>query len=255
MDAPLTGKLILVTRAASQSEQFCRLLQEVGAQVMEVPALEVTAPSTWVPLDQALGQLPLFSWLVVTSANGVEFFFQRLRFLGIDNQSLAGLKVAAVGEETARRVAQQGVNVDFVPREFVADTLGEEFPGPLEGQLVLFPRVETGGREALSQTLQERGALVREVPAYQSRCVPELSPAALTALNAHQVDVITFASAKTVRCFRQQLGGTLNLLQGVKIASIGPQTSAACQQLLGRVDMEASPYTFAGLTQAIVEKF
>lgn len=104
-----------------------------------------------------------------------------------------------------------------------------------------------------------RGAVVTEVPAYQSLCPAEIDPAALAALQSRRVDVITFASAKTVKHFCQLLEQSQPdtawqaWLDGVCIASIGPQTTKACTSLLGRVDAEAQEYTLDGLVQAIAQ--
>ena len=260
---PLIGKTILVTRAAQQSSQFTSLLQNEGATVMEMPALEIRPPSSWEGLDGAIAQLSDFQWLILTSANGVDYFWQRLVTLGKDARALAGVKIAVVGKKTAASLQQKGLQPDFIPPDFVADSLVDNFPESLANQKVLFPRVETGGREILVQELTAQGAKVVEVAAYQSGCPAQISPEAWQALQQQAIDIITFASSKTVRNFYQLVEsacsahhqGTIeSLLKKVCIASIGPQTSATCVQLFGRVDVEAQEYTLAGLTKAIVQK-
>lgn len=250
----LTGKTILVTRSSAQSSQFSDRLVSVGATVIEMPALEIAPPSSWEDLDQAIAHLADFNWLILTSTNGVEYFFQRLATLGKDARALARIKIAVVGEKTAQILKQHSLQPDFIPPDFVADSLVAHFPEPLSGKKVLFPRVETGGREVLVKELSTKGAEVVEVAAYQSRCPEAIAPDALQAIQQNVVDVITFASSKTVKCFHQLLetygGANLN---GVCIASIGPQTSKTCISLLGRVDVEAEEYTLEGLTKAIVQ--
>jgi len=251
---PLAGKTIVVTRAAGQSSQFTCLLEEQGATVIEMPALEIGQPSSWEELDGAIAQISQFDWLILTSTNGVDYFFERLTAQGKDARALAGVKVAVVGLKTSDRLKQQGIQPDFVPPDFVADSLMNHFPeNDLAGLKILFPRVETGGREVLVKEFTTRGAIVTEVAAYQSVCVREISPEVLNQLP--EVDVITFASSKTVNCVCQLLktrSGMGRWDEGICIASIGPQTSAACEQWLGRVDVEAEEYTLQGLTQAIV---
>ncbi|HEY9829904.1 MAG TPA: uroporphyrinogen-III synthase, partial [Stenomitos sp.] len=140
----------------------------------------------------------------------------------------------------------------------------EHFPEPLEGKSVLFPRVESGGRDVLVKEITAQGAQVTEVAAYESGCPAQMAPAALEALQQQKVDIITFASSKTVKHFVQLLEKSLpedsqefptaqSRLQNICIASIGPQTSITCRQLLGRVDVEAQEYTLEGLIQAIVQ--
>lgn len=251
MNTPLTGKTILVTRSAGQSSQFRQLLQQEGARVIEMPALEIGPPSSWEELDNAILYLSDFSWLILTSTNGVDYFFERLQARGQDSRALAGVKIAVVGKKTAASLHQRGLQPDFIPPEFVADALVANFPEKLEGKKVLFPRVESGGREVLVKELTAKGAKVVEVPAYESRCPEKIAPSALEALQGQAVDVITFASSKTVKNFLQLIAAEKVCLDGVCIASIGPQTSQTCRQLLGRVDIEAREYTLEGLKEAI----
>ncbi|MBC6471619.1 MAG: uroporphyrinogen-III C-methyltransferase [Hormoscilla sp. GM102CHS1] len=252
MHAPLTGKTILVTRSAGQSSQFRQLLQQEGARVIEMPALEIGPPSSWEELDNAILHLSDFSWLILTSANGVDYFFERLQVQGKDSRALAGVKIAVVGKKTAASLQQRGLQPDFIPPEFVADALVAHFPEKLKGTKVLFPRVESGGRQVLVQELTAKGAEVVEVPAYESRCPEKISPSALDALQRQAVDAIAFASSKTVKNFCKLIAAADGVyLDKVCIASIGPQTSQTCRQLLGRVDTEAREYTLEGLKEAI----
>ncbi|MBD2041168.1 uroporphyrinogen-III C-methyltransferase [Microcoleus sp. FACHB-672] len=257
---PLAGKTILVTRSAGQSSEVCESLQQVGAQVIEMPAIEIGPPSSWEALDHAISNLKEFDWLILTSTNGVDYFFERLIALKKDIRDLAGLKIAVVGEKTAASLKQRYLQPDFIPPNFVADALVDYFPESVEGKKILFPRVESGGREVLVKAFTGKGANVVEVAAYESRCPAVIASDAWEALQQHSVDVITFASSKTVKYFYQLLGqagvethGITYLLGDVCIASIGPQTSKTCKELLGRVDIEAQEYTLEGLCQAIIE--
>jgi uroporphyrinogen III methyltransferase/synthase len=256
MTLSLSGKTILVTRAAGQAHEFSDRLRQEGAMVIEMPTLEIGPPSSWTALDTAIQHLHQFDWLILTSTNGVDAFFERLTLQRKDGRSLAGLKIAVVGQKTAHCLQQHGLSPDFVPPNFVADALVDHFPGNLAGQRLLFPRVESGGRDVLVKGLTERGATVTEVPAYESYCPGAIAPSALTALQHGTVDVITFASSKTVRNFCQlaqsALGSVwLTQLSSICLASIGPQTSATCQDCLGRVDIEAQEYTLSGLVEAL----
>jgi len=252
--SPLAGKTILVTRSAGQSSQFSDLLKLEGATVIEMPTLEICPPSSWEDLDNAIAHLEDFDWLILTSTNGVDYFFQRLETQGKDARTLANLKIAVVGKKTASSLRQHGLQPDFIPPDFVADSLVEHLSEQLEGKKVLFPRVETGGREVLVKELTAKGAKVIEVAAYESRCPEAIAPDALNALQRQAVDAIAFASSKTVKNFCTLLdasGGAS--LEGVCIASIGPQTSETCLQLLGRVDVEAQEYTLEGLLQSLID--
>jgi uroporphyrinogen III methyltransferase / synthase len=253
---PLQGQTVLITRSLSQSPELRQLLIAQGSRVLEMPTLEIGAPSSWGKLDAAITQLSNYDWLILTSANAVNYFFDRLTMGGLDARALASIKIAVVGRKTAEVLRQHGLNPDFIPTEFVADALVASFPVAPDGQKILFPRVESGGREEIVQALTNQGAIVDEVAAYQSVCPQDIDPTALAALQQQQVDIITFASSKTVRHFHQLVGDQLppNWSEKVCIASIGPQTSATCQELFGRVDIEATEYTLPGLVTAIVTK-
>ncbi|PSB51709.1 uroporphyrinogen-III C-methyltransferase [filamentous cyanobacterium Phorm 6] len=256
---PLAGNTILVTRAATQSGQFCDRIQELGARTIEMPALVIGPPSSWEALDSAIAQLSSFHWLILTSHNAVDCFFARLEASGKDARSLFGIKIAVVGKKTAESLRSHSLQPDFIPPNFVADSLVENFPNNLQNCKILFPRVESGGREVLVKEFTAKGAQVIEAPAYQSCCPETIDPIALAALENQAVNIITFASSKTVQNFchliaqSHELSRSQDWLQNVCIASIGPETSKSCYDLLGKVDVEAQEYTLDGLTEAIVQ--
>ena len=257
---PLLNKTVLVTRAAEQSSKFSTLLREQGATVVEMPALLITSPSDWTALDQAIANLPQFHWLILTSANGVNYFCDRLYQLGYDTRALGKTKIAVVGRKTAAALRERKLNPDFIPPNYVADSLVEHFPAALAGQKILFPRVESGGRAVLVRELTRKVDEVVEVAAYQSQCPVQIDKLAWQYLSQKQIDIITFASSKTVKNFSQLIqqqklsemdANHEHLLEDVCLASIGPQTSKTCHELLGRVDLEAAEYTLEGLVTAI----
>ena len=252
---PLAAQTILVTRAAGQSSKFTQLLEQQGAKVVEMPTLAISPPTSWDDLDLAIANLSKFQWLILTSANGVNYFCDRLKTLGYDARALGGVKIAVVGRKTAACLQQRHLNPDFIPPDYIADSLVANFPDTLQGCQILFPRVETGGREVLVKELSSQGATVVEVAAYQSQCPPTIDLSAWHALQNQQIDVLTFASSKTVKNFAHLLQQQAkspqlvkSLLDRVCIASIGPQTSQTCRELLGRFDLEAREYTLEGLT-------
>ncbi|ESA37876.1 uroporphyrin-iii c-methyltransferase [Leptolyngbya sp. Heron Island J] len=254
----LNNKTILVTRATGQSSEFTTLLNHQGATVIDMPALEIRPPSSWTDLDQALERLSTFDWLILTSANAVNFFLDRLLVKQYDLRQLAHLKLAVVGKKTANVLTERGFRADFIPPHYVADSLIERFPVSLKGLKILFPRVETGGRDVLVKECVAQGAMVAEVAAYESGCPQAMTAGATVALQQRQVDVVTFASSKTVRHFKQLMLGRfgeswLDYLEGVAIASIGPQTTKTCLEDLGRIDIEATTYTLDGLTEVLVQ--
>ncbi|MBP0000936.1 MAG: uroporphyrinogen-III C-methyltransferase [Cyanobacteria bacterium SID2] len=250
---PLAGKTVLVTRSTGQSSDFQGMLSAAGANALSTPALEIGPPSSWEALDAAIDRRSEFDWVIFSSSNGVDFLFDRLQNKGLDARALAGLKIAVVGRKTAKSLDRRGLQPDFIPPDFVADSLVEHFPEPVAGRRFLCPRVETGGRELLMRQFTEAGAQVTMVPAYESRCPAALTPEALSALRQGTVDVVTFASSKTVKNFDRlvEAAGGISL-EKVALASIGPQTTESCLKYFDRCDLEAEEFTIDGLYQSIV---
>jgi uroporphyrinogen III methyltransferase/synthase len=252
---PLSDTTVLVTRAAEQSNKFVSLLEQFGATALSMSCLCICPPSSYFQLDQAIFNLHQFDWLIFTSTNGVDYFLERLTTLGFDISKLTNIQVAVVGEKTAQHLTKYGLKADFLPPEFVSDSLIESFPNweNLKGTKILYPQLEAGGRENLVEGLTKEGAEIEAVPAYQSNCTTEIQLIITTAFLKNQIDVVTFASPKTVGCFYQLIKSisSESLLDNICIASIGPVTSIACQNIIGRVDVEANPYTLDGLINAI----
>jgi len=256
--APLSGRTIAVTRAEQQLGEARRLFSATGARVIDLPALVITPPDDWGPLDDALAELDSFHWIVFSSANGVEAVEQRLARAGRSlGRRPPGVRLAAVGRKTARCLEEIGAAADFVPPAFVADSLIEHFPVSGWGQRLLLPRVQSGGRTVLAEAFGEAGARVVEVPAYETRCPEHLPSDALQALERRSLDALTFSSGKTVSHTAQLLEGAFGSswrerLAAVRVVSIGPATSERCQAVLGRVDAEADPHDLDGLVDACV---
>ncbi len=160
-----------------------------------------------------------------------------------------------MGRKTARLLSELGTEADFVPPDFVADSLIDHFPVSGWGLKMLLPRVQSGGRTVLADAFGEAGVRVVEVAAYESRCPEGIPEDTATALAAGEVDAIAFSSGKTVlhtaQLLEQQFGENWREpLERVQLISIGPQTSKTLQALLGRVDAEANPHDLDGLVAA-----
>ncbi len=262
---PLAGKTVIITRSNESSSQFKFQLQEAGAEIITLPVLEIVPPSSWSKLDMAIQELSSFDWLILTSANGVKFFVERLQKLGKDIRILNNIKIAVVGRKTSDCLENFYLKPDFIPPNFIADSLVENFPENINGKKMLFPRVESGGRDILLKEFIKRGANITEVPAYQSVCPENISDRILEILENERVDIITFTSSKIVRHFYGLLrdmplkskkeGNFLSKLNNVHLASIGPQTSKTCKDLFGRVDIEAEEYTLEGLVDQLSDYF
>lgn len=253
----LSGKKIVVTRAADQAGEFSAKLTACGATVLECPTIRLVEPESWQLLDLAIHELAGYGWLILTSVNSVRYFFKRLDTLGLDTRALAGCRVCAVGPKTADEIRLFGVKPDLVASDYKAEGIVDEFSRlDMHGCRVLFPRVDKA-RDLIPQELQRMGAHVDSPVAYRNIFPERLPPETLFALEKRSVDCITFTSSSTVQNLAAMLGEELmlDMLKGVAVASIGPITSKSCRDLGLRVDIEPQSYTINALTEALVAHF
>jgi uroporphyrinogen III methyltransferase / synthase len=253
---PLFGKRIVTTRAREQSGVFIEILERLGAEAIEIPVIEIRDPQSWQPLDEAIGRLEEFDYLVFTSANGVRKFLGRLPVCGRDVRDLKGLEIGAIGPGTAAELAATGIRVDFVPQEYRAEGLIECLKGvEVRGKSFLIPRAKIA-RDNLPRSLEERGALVEVVEAYKT-VRPEFSAGEFERLLTPAPDAVTFTSSSTVSNFLKLIegGGLRKILERVAIASIGPVTSETVRKHGLEVSVEATDATVTGLIQALQDYF
>jgi uroporphyrinogen III methyltransferase/synthase len=254
---PLFGRRIVVTRARAQAGELSRELESLGAEVFEFPTILIRPPQDFGPLDDAIGDLDSFDWLVFTSANGVAAFFERLRYHGLDLRAVPRrTKIAAIGPATAEALESAGLNVDAVPKEYRAESLLEEIAGEsLVGRRVLIPRAKVA-REILPEKLREAGAEVVVPPAYESVPSGEGADRLRGLLENGEVDCVTFTASSTVENFVGAFGDEAGrLLSSSRVACIGPITANSARGHSIRVDAEATEYTIPGLVEAVAELF
>jgi uroporphyrinogen III methyltransferase/synthase len=236
---PLHGRTVAVTRARAQASPLAARLAELGATVIEAPAIRT------VPLAAEVPDLGAYDGLCATSPNGVRELFARLRDTGRDARSLAGLHVAAMGPGTARAFGEHGIAPDTVPARSVAEGLAEAL-ADIELERVLVARASEG-RDVLIEALRARGTRVDVVALYET--VPEPLDAAAVAALA-EADYVTFTSASTVRHLLTAAGA--EALAGPRLASIGPATSEELRGHGLEPDLEADPHTPDGLVAALI---
>ena len=245
---PLFGRRIAVTRARRQGGGLLDSLRELGADAFELPAIRIEPPKEKTALVEALADVRSYDWIVFTSPNGVDAFFNAFFATYEDARDLGGARIAVIGNGTAKKVAEYHFAVDLIPKEFVAESLLKSFKEiDVEHLRILLPRA-AGARELLAVELENLGAIVDDVPVYQT--LPEANDAAGGGqrFRAEGADMITFTSASTATHF-MALG--LPLPDGIKTASIGPITSGEMKKLGLPVDLEAPQHDIPGLVEAI----
>lgn len=248
---PLLGKRIVVTRTRKQASVLSNKLRALGAHVIELPTIRIEPPSNLREFAELVQDAHAYEWIVFTSANGVEAFFDIFFKLYDDAREIGGARIAAIGPATAQRVKDFHLHVDLQPDEFVAEAVLREFKkrGSIENFRILLVRAEKG-RDALPKELSAMGAIVDEAIAY--RTVPETrdTSGARRQLAQDGADLITFTSSSTVENF---LALRLPWPKGMRIASIGPITSKTVRDHGLKVDVEARRHDIDGLVQAIRE--
>lgn len=266
---PLDKYKILVTRAAEQAPDVSEKLIALGAIPIEVPLISIGPPDSWEPLDQALQNLPQFDWIVFASANAVDSCLKRMAQLCLDNSELKKVQIAAIGPSTCELLSEHGLPCTFRPSKFIGESLVAEFPGypNLSATRLLWPRTNIG-RNYIVDQLQKAGATIDVVTCYKTGGPEDKEKTGkklLELLIANQIDIITLMSAQTARnladCLKSAftLHSSTNrldisqLLTNVRVASIGPETTKAAREVLGKVDIEAGKYTVDGLLESICD--
>jgi uroporphyrinogen-III synthase len=274
---PLTGVRVLVGRARHQAGVLSGELRRLGAQVLEIPFIEIRRPRSFRPLDSVLESLDSYDWLILTSVNGVEAMWQRLEKLRIPVRKRGGhgsagrgksekieaalaserqLRIAAIGPATKKAIEHRGLKVDVMPKEYVAESVVRSLRRRVRGKSVLLVRAKVA-RDVIPCELRKAGAHVDVVEAYET-VVPQSSRRRLQAVlkdPSKRPGIVTFTSSSTVKNFMALLnkGPQPKLLGGIQTASIGPVTSATLREVQLPVDIEARVFTIAGLVSAIVD--
>ena len=250
---PLFGRGIVITRPEAQAEELSELLRARGARVIYFPVIRIAPPESWEELDGAIDRLESYRWIIFTSANGVAFFFRRLRERGRDIRDLKGIRIATIGPATASAVETLGIRVDLVPEEFISEGVVKAFAGEdLRGRRVLLPRAEQA-RDVIPEGLAKMGADVDVATAYRTVRSDRNAAELESFLAEDKVDVITFTSPSTVANFLGIMGPDFHLPSKVRIACIGPVTETAARGAGLPVDILQERYTIPGLVETLTE--
>ena len=256
-EKPLAGRRIIVTRARKQAGGLAQRIEALGGEVIVVPTIEIQPPASFADLDRAVRQIDAYHWIIFTSVNSVESFFDRLNLAGKSVADLDRAQVAAIGAETLRRLSACGVAVAIIPNRYQAEGILESLdPSVLAGKRVLIPQAAIA-REVLPVKLREWGATVDVVEAYRTVAPVFDATAIRQRLQQGSIEMITFTSSSTVNNFVQLCaGGTLTDLVGAAaIACIGPVTAKTIEELGGRVAVTAREFTIDGLLAAMIDYF
>ena len=244
---PLHGRRVVVTRARAQASGLAATLRELGAEVVELPAIRIEPRIDSEEVRRVAGALGVYELICLTSPNGARLLFEAMEAAGVDARALAGVTVAAIGPGTARALAERGVLADVVPERFVAEGLIEALEDmEISGARVLIARAAEA-RDVLPDALRERGAEVDVVPLYKT--VRE-DPGDEEIEAAQSADYVTFTSSSTVTNLTAALGDRFPT--GARIVSIGPITSETIRAAGLKVDVEAERHDVDGLLTALL---
>jgi uroporphyrinogen III methyltransferase/synthase len=251
---PLFGRRIIITRARSQASQFREQLTALGAEAIELPTIEIRPPRSYKELDQAIRDMRRYDWVVFTSVNGVDLFFDRLKkHHRLDARHLSGCRVAAVGEATRESLSRHGLEPDLMPKIYTTEALAEALAGKnisKKNILLIRPRIAP---PKFFDRLKTTGASVTQATGYET-----ISPAREIrnihrAITARGADAIVFTSSSTARHLSEALGkrAFIKFVRPLKIYSIGPETSRELKRLGARVYRQSDTATIAGLIRTL----
>jgi uroporphyrinogen III methyltransferase / synthase len=250
----LFGRSIVVTRTRDQASQLSRELLERGGDVLEIPTIRLVPPTDRHLIADALLELNSYDWLVFTSPNGVTVFFELFFKVFEDLRDIGGVRIAAVGPATAAKLRELHLKVDSTPGEYVASKIADALAaqGSIENLKILLLRAEAANRELPAQ-LETLGAIVDDVAVYKTVPEAEDRNGAAARFLETGADWITFTSSSTVENFhaRFDLNKVVGQHPGIRLASIGPETSKAIMALGLKPAIEAREHTIAGLVKAL----
>lgn len=251
---PLFGKRVLITRTREQASKLSKALAELGAEVIEIPTIEVK-PLLTENIFESIKNISSYDWLIFTSENGIKYFFEALSYLKLDLRILGGVKIAVIGPATKNALFSRGLYADLMPeKNYTQEGLCEAFSKiEIENKRILIVRAKKA-REFLPEILQKRGARVEILPIYET--IKPLDSLEKLKEVIHNLDIITFTSSSTVDNFFELLKeGQLTLSHDTLFASIGPITTETLKRYGYPPQITAKEYTVPGLVSAIVEYF
>jgi uroporphyrinogen-III synthase len=252
---PLIGQRILIGRAKHQANALSEQVKALGAQVLEIPFIEIRKPRSYRPLDEALVNIQNYDWLVLTSVNGIEAVWERIKKLRLPAARLRHLKIAAIGPATKKAIEAQGLAVHVVPKRYIAESVVKSLRKRVAGKRVLLARARVA-RDVIPRELRRAGSTVDVVEAYET-VLPKASRERLRKAFRNpklRPTIATFTSSSMARNFVALVGAhaaQAAVRKGLRLASIGTVTSGTLRELGLPVHVEATQFTIPGLVEAM----
>jgi uroporphyrinogen III methyltransferase / synthase len=247
-ERPLFGQTVLVTRPAHQAESMRSQLGALGSDVLYQPAIEISPPADWAPVDAVIHSLADFDWLVFSSSNGVDYFLRRLFELGLDLRALGSCRLAAIGPATVEALHEYHLKADVCPNEYRAEALAAALAPLAKGKKIFVARASRG-REVLAEMLAAAGAAVTQAVVYDSRDVTAPNPEVLESLTAGRVNWTTVTSSAIARSLVNLFGDNL---RHTRLVAISPVTAEVLAGLGHPAAAVAVTYTGDGILNAIL---
>ena len=250
-EKPLFGKNIVVTRCRTQSSALAEKISDMGGNPIEVPTIKIQKVEDNKELEAEINRIKDYTYIIFSSKNAVDIFFEKLNDMGYDTRALYNSKICAVGVETAKAIKSRGIITDIVPEKYVAEGLYEELKDIInENDKILIPRAKNA-RDFLVNKLSEK-CYIKEVITYESVIDNDKKNLALEVIEDENIDYITFSSSSTVKNFITLIGEeNLEKLENKKIISIGPITSKTIEDFGLKVYKEAEVATIDSMIDSI----
>ena len=243
---PLFGKKIVVTRTRNQASKLSKMLTSLGARTIEFPTIEIKKMDDLFLLRKAISSIEQYSWIVFTSQNAINIFFEELLSSGRDARALGGTKIAVIGKASGDELKKYGLVPDMVPVKFVAESLLDEFSNhEISGRKILIP-CSADARMTLTDGLNEMGAVAERIHIYNAERPVHTDQKLMEEVK--NADIITFTSSSTVTNFFEMIPETKAVL-----ASIGPVTTDTIVKHGFKPAISADEYTIDGLVEAMVK--
>lgn len=267
----LKGKKILLTRSREQGEEMCKKLERLGAEVVEFPTIRIVPPKNYSQLDKAIAKIEDYNWIIFTSQNAIDFFFNRFKMKNKTFKTLKKRKIGVIGPATGKKVKNYGLKVGLLPKRYTTEGIVEEFQTMMPERdkfsrlNILLPRADIA-TPLLPERLSKLGAKVTQVVAYRTVKEKKCSPKVKKMLKNGKIDFVTFTSSSTVRNFfnlvkrkdihpvRKDVSSGISngVHPKIKFVSIGPVTTKTAKELGLKISIQAREHTTDGLIEAIL---